>query len=136
MENELIETEKKIYENYKKLSYSFSLLSCYFQQLSSPKPKKAIQFEKLFKSIPKIKIDNNINFTISKRKIEKKNESPKINYIEQRLVLKEKEKENKDSKTNNNEINFSSNNSKENNFLYKPKDNLLDFKTTYPLLFK
>lgn len=97
MENELIETEKKIYENYKKLSYSFSLLSCYFQQLSSPKPKKAIQFEKLFKSIPKIKIDNNINFTISKRKIEKKNESPKINYIEQRLVLKEKEKENKDS---------------------------------------
>jgi len=92
MQNELTETEKKIYENYKKLAYSFSLLSCYFQQISSQKPKDSIQFEKLFKSIPRNKIENNINFTISKIK----KETPKINYIEQRLVLKEKEKENKD----------------------------------------
>ena len=88
MENELIETEKKIYKNYKKLAYSFSLLSCYFQQLSSSNPKESIQFEKIYKS-------RNTSFKIAKKKNEKKNETPKINYIEQRLVVKEKE--NKDS---------------------------------------
>jgi hypothetical protein len=82
-------------------------------------------------SIPKPNSDNN-NQNINKITNE---DHSKINFSED-ISNKEKEKENKDSKTNNNEINFSSNNSKESNFLYKPKDNLLDFKTTYPLLFK
>jgi hypothetical protein len=82
-------------------------------------------------SIPKPNSDNN-NQNINKIANE---DHSKINFSED-ISNKEKEKENKDSKTNNNEINFSSNNSKESNFLYKPKDNLLDFKTTYPLLFK
>ena len=70
MENELIETEKKIYKNYKKLAYSFSLLSCYFQQLSSSNPKESIQFEKIYQS--RNKIDTNISFTISKKKMKNK----------------------------------------------------------------
>ena len=82
-------------------------------------------------SIPKSNSDNN-NQNINKIQNE---DHSKINFSED-ISNKEKEKENKDSKINNNEINFSSNNSKESNFLYKPKDNLLDFKTTYPLLFK
>ena len=82
-------------------------------------------------NIPKPNSDNN-NQSINKIQNE---DTSKINFSED-ISNKEKEKDNKDSKINNNEINFSSNNSKESNFLYKPQDNLLNFKTTYPLLFK
>ncbi len=61
--------------------------------------------------------------------IQNENNSIKTNNISE----DKNEKENKESKQNNIEI---SNNINENNFMYKPKDNLLNFNTSYPLLFK
>ncbi len=62
-----------------------------------------------------------------------KNLNEENSIITNNISEDKKEKENKESKPNNNEI---SNNLNENNYIYKSKDNLLDFKTSYPLLFK
>ena len=61
MDNIIFEIDESIRENYKQLSYGFSLLSCYFQQLSSPlllyiNEKKNYKYENN-------KIYNNINLS-------------------------------------------------------------------------
>ena len=96
----LEETEKEIYENYKKLAYSFSLLSCYFHQLSSPKIKEAIKFEELFHSLNQSNtqniIENNLNFTINpSSKIKKQKFKNKKKDDTQNINLKEHFNENK-----------------------------------------
>ena len=64
----------------------------------------------------------------------KKIHSEDNSIITNNISEDKKEKENKETKPNNN--NEISNNLNENIFINKSKDNLLNFKTSYPLLFK
>ena len=89
MENEkeiIFEIEEKIRDNFKQLSYSFSLLSCYFQQLSSPLD---LLNEKEKTIINNNQIKNNINLSILSGK-EKENEIIKEKENE---IIKEKDNE-------------------------------------------
>ena len=63
----------------------------------------------------------------------KKVQSEEISIITNNISEEKKEKENKETYPNHNEI---SNNLRDNIFIYKSKDNLLNFKTSYLLLFK
>jgi hypothetical protein len=63
----------------------------------------------------------------------KKIQSEENSIIANNISEDKKEKENKETNPNHNEI---SNNLSENNFINNSKDNLLNFKTSYPLLFK
>ena len=82
-------------------------------------------------NIPKISSESDNNSKINYQKEEK---STIFNNIIKDINKKEKEKN--ESIINDSGINISSNNSNTNGELYKPKDNIINFQTTYPLLFK
>ena len=77
----------------------------------------------------------NLESDDNKNKDNQKEEQTKI-FNNITANINKKEKEINEYKTNNNEIGISSNNSNIKNFIYKPKDNLINFQANYPLLFK
>jgi hypothetical protein len=81
-------------------------------------------------NIPKPNFNSNSDNNQDIKKIQSEDNSIITNNISE----DKKEKENKETKPNNN--NEISNNLNENIFINKSKDNLLNFKTSYPLLFK
>ena len=91
--------------------------------------KRINSFNKLMENIPKSSFISYSDSNKDNKEIQNENNSIKKNNISE----DKNEKENKESKQNNNEI---SNNINENNFMYKSKNNLLNFNTSYPLLFK
>ena len=72
-------------------------------------------------------------YNSGKNQDNKKVHSEENSIITYNISEDKKEKKNKETNPNHNEI---SNNLSENNFIYQSKDNLLNFKTSYLLLFK